>query len=393
MAWVTVVKDVKGLPLNIMHVIASLGTGGAELALAGLVEVLGPESCTHHVVSLTKAESEETYVEKRLRTAGSRVSWLPQYHAPTWIRLLWTLRRAIESEKPDVVHGWMHHGNLAATVAMTKLTRVKHVWAVHQSFNGYSLESRAARVGIRLAAALSWQPKRIIYVSRVAARQYEAIGFRASKSVVIPNGIDCGRFHPDEATRNSLRHQLGIDLDAVVIGMVARWHPMKDHTTLLSACAAVLRKVPGVRVVLVGRNVDGGNPYIASIIESLGLERATILLGERHDMERLYNVFDVLALSSWGEAFPLVLCEAMASGVPCVTTDVGDSSWIVGSAGKSVSPRNPDALGSAILELIDLGRNGRKRLGSIARARIVDHFDINTIANRYLDIYKTTADE
>jgi len=375
--------------VRIVHVIPGLGTGGAEIVLAALAETLAPATCMHHVVVPSRGTNSENFVSDRLRDAGAQITALGTAGIAGHGVALRNLRRLIRAERPQLIHGWMHYGNLAATIASWGLPNQKHLWAIHQSFNGYSREKPRARLGIRIAARLSSRPDAIVYVSRAAAEQHQTLGFSAANAVVIPNGIDCQRFSPKPEIRSLIRRELGFDEKHLIVGMVARFHPMKDHHTFLQAAASVSQRVPGVRFVLVGHGMDLENTVLAGMISACGVRNSTVLLGERHDLERLYNAFDVLASSSsWGEAFPLVLCEAMACGVPCVTTDVGDSGFIVGDRDRTVPPRNPTALGSALLRLLEADQSWRRAAGAIGRARIAENFSLAAMARRYAELYR-----
>ena len=203
---------------------------------------------------------------------------------------------------------------------------------------------------------------------------YAERGFDAAKLTVIPNGFDSSRFRPDPAARDEVRREIGVAPDAPLIGLVARYDPFKDHATFLRAAAALVRTRPDARFLLCGNRVDAGNAELVEQIASLGLAEHVRLLGPRRDVQRIYAALDVLAQSSISEAFPLVLGEAMASGVPCAATDVGDSALIVGDTGRIVPPRNPEALAGAWADLLAdrprraAGRSGWRRGQRVAGA-------------------------
>jgi glycosyltransferase involved in cell wall biosynthesis len=111
------------------------------------------------------------------------------------------------------------------------------------------------------------------------------------------------------------------------------------------------------------------------------------LLGPRSDVNRIYCALDILASSSVSEAFPLVVGEAMASGVPCVVTDVGDSARIVGPTGYVVSPGDPEALATAWDQMLSMSRDARAQLGATARQRVCQQFDLTAMTQRYEALY------
>src|SRR5579863_894691 len=238
-----------------------------------------------------------------------------------------SIRSVVEKFQPDIIQGWMYHGNLMASFAsMVSRRRPPVLWGVHQSVREVGDFGRLTAIAIRLGALSSRNPAKIIYVSQTGARQHEALGFRPERRVVMPNGIDCESFHRDEDMRQQVRAELGITPENVLVGLIARYHPMKDHAGFLIAAARLARTHPSVRFLLVGNGVTPEQPAIHSLIQKYQLEHCVFLLGERHDTTRLTAALDIACLASaWGEAFSVVIGEAMASSVPCVVTDVGDN--------------------------------------------------------------------
>src|SRR5665213_316569 len=211
--------------------------------------------------------------------------------------------------------------------------------------------------------------------------------------IVIPNGFDTRRFRPCPQARREVRDELGIAPDALIVGLVARYDPLKDHATFLRAAAAIVARRPETFFLLCGQNIDSHNRALVEQIQSLGLTGHCRLLGPRRDMQRVYPALDVLASSSISEAFPLVVGEAMACGVPCAVTDVGDSALIVGETGKVVPRANPQALARAIEELLAMKADARGQLGQAARQRVCELFDLDSVTQRYEAIYEQLARE
>jgi glycosyltransferase involved in cell wall biosynthesis len=175
--------------------------------------------------------------------------------------------------------------------------------------------------------------------------------------------------------------------------MIARNHPMKDPGNLLRA-VTLLQARSGVtlHVVIAGDGLDQMHPELGALVGALGLGSRVSLLGERNDVPALLAGVDIVALpSAWGEGFPNILGEAMASGVPCVATDVGDCTWVVGPHGLVVPPRQSEALADALARLIDLGPDARRQLGLAARARIIQHFSIQEVARQYVALHLEVA--
>jgi glycosyltransferase involved in cell wall biosynthesis len=207
--------------------------------------------------------------------------------------------------------------------------------------------------------------------------------------VVIPNGFDLNVFRPDPAARLAVRAELGIDAEAVLIGLAARFDPQKDIGSFLRAAARVAAATAKTRFLLCGEGMDAANPVLARLIAETGLGARVHLLGRRADMPRITAALDIAVSSSaYGEGFSNALGEALAAAVPAVATDVGDAREIVGREGRIVPIRDPEALAAAMAELIALGAEGRARLGHEARARMARDYALDAIARRYRAIYE-----
>jgi glycosyltransferase involved in cell wall biosynthesis len=262
------------------------------------------------------------------------------------------------------------------------------LWNVRHSVHDLALEKPLTRLIIRLSARLSGLPKAIIYNARVSAAQHARLGFDPSRAVVIPNGFDCAQFRPRPEARPRLRGQLGIDPARAVIGLVARAHPMKDPGNLVRAAASLQARGHAIHLVIVGSGLDQTNRELAELVRECGLGAQVSLLGERTDIPEVVAGFDVAALSSaWGEGFPNVLGEAMACGVPCVATDVGDCGWVIGPHGAIVPPRQSEALADALARLLELEPDARRQLGLAGRARILQQFALQQVVSQYETLY------
>jgi glycosyltransferase involved in cell wall biosynthesis len=283
----------------------------------------------------------------------------------------------------------MYHGSLAATIGSWAVPqRAPVLWNIRHSVHDLALEKPLTRLILALSARLSHLPQAIIYNSRVSAAQHARLGFDASRAVVIPNGFDGTVFRPRPEAKARLRAQLGIDPAETVIGLVARDHPMKDPGNLVRAAALLRARGQAVHLVIVGSGLDQTHPELGKVVRECGLEAHVSLLGERTDIPEVVAGFDIATLcSAWGEGFPNVLGEAMASGVPCVATDVGDCSWVIGPHGAIVPPRQSEALANALGRMLDLGPDARHQLGLAGRARILQHFSMQEVVGQYESLH------
>jgi len=369
--------------MKVLHVITGLNFGGAETMLAKLLEYQGDRQST--VVSLVGlgAVAGRVAACARVETVGMREG-VPSVAAG------YRLARLARAVRPDLVVGWMHHGNLAASFAAAATGRSPPViWNVRHSVADIRTEKPLTRLVLRLGAALSGRPDAIVYNSGVAAGEYRGLGYDPSRSLVIPNGFDCEVYRPQPEARERVRGQYGVAPGAMLVGMIARLHPMKDAGTLIEAVRRARQAGANIHLLLAGHRMDHPPAdLMRALAAALPPERLT-LLGQRDDLPTLMPGLDVVALpSAWGEGFPNTLAEAMASGVPCLATDVGDSGWIVGETGRVVRPRDPDAMAAALMDFVELGEAGRLHLGQLARQRVIDNFALDEIGARFSALYR-----
>lgn len=370
--------------MKIVHVISGLYVGGAEMMLQKLVAHQQRSGHELEVISLLPLQQPMT---DRIRALGVTVCSLGvrrAFPSPADLaRLATWLRRA----EPDLVHSWMYHGNFAAGLA-GRLAGVPVIWGLRQSNLEPRLNRRRTLWIAKTSAPLSRRlPARILCNSHAALRVHAAMGYAVDRMVVVPNSFDLEALRPDPAARASVRAELGLASDAPLIGLVARWEPQKDHRTFLRAAGLVAAKRPGVAFLLCGRGVTPENQKLARWSQEQGLNGVLHLLGHRDDVPRLTAGLDIATSSSLGEGFPSVIGEAMACGVPCVVTDVGDSAVIVGDTGRVVPPAQPAKLAEAWEELLALGPEKRAELGIMARQRIRDHYDLPAVLAQYDQVY------
>lgn len=369
--------------LKILYITTALGTGGAEVLLYHLLAHGDRRRFEPAVISLGAAGRVGAMIEG----LGVPVHVLGMPAGRPTPRGAARLAGLVRRMRPDLVQGWMYHGNLAASLGAA-LCGAPAVWCVHKSVSSLRDEKPGTAAVIRLGAALSRHPARIVYVSEAGRAQHEAMGYRAEKGVVIANGVDPGLFRPSDEARAEVRAELGLAPGAPLIGLFARRHPQKDHGTFLRAAALLARSRPEARFLLAGTGVDAASLELACLVAELGLGGRALLLGERADVARLTAALDLATSSSaFGEGLSLAIAEAMAAGVPCVVTAVGDSPALVGDTGRVVGPRDPAGLAAAWGELLDAGPAVRRALGRAARARVVERYGVGATARRYEELY------
>jgi glycosyltransferase involved in cell wall biosynthesis len=242
---------------------------------------------------------------------------------------------------------------------------------------------------LKACIRLSGWPAAVVVNSSAGQSFHEQLGYHPRRWVYIPNGIDTDQFRPDLSARAALRDELGLASDTLLIGLIARFDPMKDHENFILASGLLAAKEPDVHFVLAGNEVDSLNPIFGNYLERNELRGRLHLLGQREDMPNLMAALDIATLSSYGEGFPNTIAEAMSCGTPCVVTDTGDSAYLVEKTGIVVAPKDPQALAEGWQQMIALGTEGRKALGAAARRRIQLNFQQDEITRQYERLYES----
>lgn len=344
------------------------------------------------------------HVVVSLKDEGTMAEWITKLGVPVFCLGMspgkptpiggWRLIKLIRQLKPDIIQGWMYESNFAALLAWIVASRKsKMLWSIRFSLYKLKNVDRLTRILICLEAKLSSFPIRILYNSRISKEQHEKYGFSSSRSLLIQNGFDCDRFKPDGNAGLKLRSSLGLGFDTFLVGRIARYHPQKDYATFVLAAMKISCKFPNVHFVLSGRGVVKSNTSLVTMIKKTGSAEKFHLLGDRRDIPKIMAGLDVHVSSSWTEAFPNVIGEAMACGVPSVVTDVGDCREILGETGILVPPRDPEALAKGLEALIKMDSTTRFVMGKAARERIVSHFSLPLIAKQYEALYRQLLDE
>ena len=370
--------------MNILHIITGLNDGGAEAVLYRLCTY--DDTYNHKVISLM----DEGKYGPLLTDSGTDVHCLNMPAGKVTPSGLYKLLKLIRDLKPDVVQTWMYHADLIGSAAARLAGNKNIVWNIRHTTLEKHHSKRSTILVAKACAKISKKiPLKIICCADKAVEVHKAIGYDDRKMTVIANGYDLSRLCILTDTQSKLKNELGDIFPS--IGMVARYNAQKDHFNLLEAFAIVKKANIPHKLILVGKDINSSNANLVEKIQSLDLDNSVILLDQRTDIPVVMNSLDLHVLSSsFGEAFPNVLAEAMACGTPCVTTDVGDAALIVGDTGWVVPPKNPQELAEAILlalreqQMEPMAWSERK---SACRTRVVDNFSIETMISKYHQIW------
>jgi glycosyltransferase involved in cell wall biosynthesis len=372
---------------TILFLARSLDRGGAERQLVELATGLTRRGLT---VAVAVFFGGGIY-EAELAEAGVRVINLGKQGRWDVLLFLSRLMRLMHKERPAVVHSYLAVPNILATLLRPLLTSTRIILGVRASNVDLSYYDWLSRLSYVVERRLARFADLIIANSYAGKRHAVASGFQENKIVVIPNGIDTEYFKLDSEGRRHVRITWGLGDDEILVGLVARLDPMKDHQTFLEAASRIVRERHNVRFVCVG---DGPVAYTEALKQqaaALGLTKYLIWAGARDNMPAVYSALDIATSSSCSEGLSNTIAEAMACGVPCVVTDVGDSKQIVGDTGYVVEPRNPVALASAWQLALGEGGTAKARRGQMARKRIIEHFSLERLIEETARVLETAV--
>lgn len=373
--------------MKILHLITGLGVGGAEMSLARLAPRLREAGVRQQVVSVLEAGP----LAAQIRQSGVEVRSLGVSRSVSTPAGLWRLVRLMREFSPDVVQTWLYHADILGLVAAPFAGRPPVVWNIRCADMDLSRYSRMTSWTRSACVRLSTRPAAVVVNSRRAQEYHEGLGYRPRRFECIPNGFDTDVFSPESARRDAMRQEVGADDGTVLVGMAARFDPMKGHEVFAAAAGAAARRDARLRFVLCGTGMDAENDLLMRMLDDAEVGGKVCLLGRRDDMPTFFSGLDVAVLSSHTESFPNAVAEAMACGVPCAVTDVGDAAEVVGEAGRVAPSRDAAALADAICELAALPSADRVILGRAARERIRQRYSLGVMTERYLSLYRDIA--
>jgi len=359
----------------IAHVLSSFGHGGQEQVAADLARL--HRSAGHEVQVVSLAPGPEGPMGAMLRDLGVETATVakgPGVDPSLPIRLAALLRRrgvhVVHTHNPQALVYGAVGGRLAGAVV------------VH-SKHGMNPDP-ARRMALRRAAAMLVDAY-VAVTPKLAERARERRECHPARLHVVPNGIDTARFAPSVAERVTVRRELGLPEDAWIVGTVGRLSPEKNQALLVDAMAPLLGERR--RLVVVGDGPE--RAALEGLVASTPAARYVTVLGRRTDVERLLAAFDAFALSSRTEGLPLVLLEAMAAGLPVVSTAVGGIPDLVrhGDTGLLVPEGAREALTDALATLATNAALARA-LGDAGRRAILEHHSVERMAGAYGAIYE-----
>ncbi len=370
--------------MKLVHVIIGLHVGGAETMLLKLLQGLDRTRFEPVVVALMDGGE----ISDQIQALDIPVHHLGMKNLAGAPGTLLKLRRLARELEPDLIQGWMYHGNLAATrLARWAPGDPVLFWNIRHTMTEHAPEKMTTRALIRLGGRWSGQARQVVHNSHLSVGQHEGLGFGCENSLVIPNGFDLEAFRPDADAGSKLRSELGLAADTVLVGTLGRHHPIKGLADFLMALAAMESVPPTAHFLCAGRDVTAQNAELKSLVVQTGFADRVHLLGPRSDAPEFLAGLDLFCLPSRAEGFPNALGEAMACGLPCVATDVGEATIMLEGLCDTVPPNSPAKLAVALDNMLAMPPEGRRALGTQCRERMAERYRLAAIVTLYEDMY------
>lgn len=377
--------------MKILHVITGLDLGGAEKSLLKILSGLERDRFHSHVVSLTGRGVHGGAIE----ALGVPLTCLGlkgfKGILPCFFRLVKTIKR----ERPDIIHTWLYHADFLGFLAARFSGKIPVIWNIRCGKLEDSVSTRSTQAMSAILKRLSSKPRMILFNSYSGMESHVHSGYKPTQVKIIQNGFDMSEWKPNPAARNAFRNKYGVRENEKLVGIVARYHKIKDHECFLRAAKLIISNNKfKIKLVMVGKDIDHENSELISIIDALGIKDYVLLLGPLGDLCNFMPVLDCLVLTSRSEGFPSVLAESLASGVPCVSTDVGDAKRICGEAGFVVNVGDYSAVAKKIEEVIRRSELiGGDAISLECRNQIKNNFSIDKTLRQHASMYEEIFNE
>lgn len=366
-------------PLRIVLAVNDMGFGGAEMQVAELARRYRRRG--HEVAIVVLARFLD--FEEELRGHGIVTHTLGMSYGRPSARGAIRLACFLRAFRADVLHAHLLGASVMGRLARLLAPGVRVICTSHSPFE---------RSALRYAMLRATDPLCDVWtnVCREGIDTFVAQGaVPRRKAQLTPNGIEVARHAPLNAEpRRLLRERLGMPPNFVWLAVGSFRTEQKDYDTMIEAVARVAAVRSDFEVWVAGEGALAETKHRAAVARGVGARMK--FLGLRKDVPDLMRACDGFLLSSAWEAFPIVLLEASASGLPIVCTDVGDDAAIVadGETGFVVPPKSPAALAAAMVRVLELKLWERDAMGEAGRIRVAERFDIEHVVSRWIELYR-----
>lgn len=368
--------------MKIVHIITSMNKGGAETTLFKILEYAKSikSEDKHIIITFAKFNYFESKIEK-LNYEFYKINFVNKYLFFIYFIKLYKILREI---RPDLVQCWMYHASFLGGIASKLIGIKKIIWNIRHSNFKFTKTKLSTIIIIKLCSYLSKIiPNKIIYCSNSSYEFHSSIGYETRKKLLIYNGYDKRNFNNNIKNNDLKKSQ-------VTFGFIGRYSPQKNIEMYLNALSIFINKHElkknNIAVLMYGKNIDSNNIKLTQIIKQNNLSSFVELKGYVEDVTVALKEINFLALSSsYGESFPNILAEAMLSGVPCLSTDVGEAKNILSKYGKISQVNDVHTFSKSIEEYYMLYKNKRdySNLSAACTKHIIDNYSIDKMYYKY----------
>ena len=366
---------------KIVHIISGLQVGGAERSLFNICNSSLNDSFKQYVICL----GNKGYYSQKIEEIGLEIYHI-NFNSWHFVKSLIRFITVLKKISPNIIQGWMNHGNFASILALLILNFKPIIyWNIRQSFYKNKNDLFYTKFLFLFNIVFSRIPKKIIINSNISKIQLQNFGFHVDSFKFIPNGFDSNYWVRDLSFRKLKRENLGIENLDFVIGYVGRYHPMKNIILLLKAFEIISINFPNSKLVIIGHKENDFNKFEKQIFDRIPNNKI-ILLNQMYDINKYYSIFDLFTLCSVSEGFPNVLGEAMSCELCCISTNVGEASALLQDAGLIIPV---DDLGALVSEITNCIENLEitKNMGILARNKIIKSYSLQNTVNQYINLY------
>lgn len=372
--------------MRILNIITGFNYGGAEMMLLKLCNSEDFFDCEIKIIVLSNKVLLKGYLNNsNIEVIGldfSKFLMVP-------INLFKIIKISILF-RPQIIQTWLYHADFFGLILKLFCPQSKLVWNIRQANLSLEHNKLFTLLIAKLCSIFSH-----IYRIKIITNSFEAIdkhvqfGYNHSLFSVIPNGFDLNRFYPNDLIYYKIRSELNLKDSCKIIGNFGRFHSLKNQFGFLETARLILDKVDfEVKFLMLGTDIDHNNSGLIKKITDLKLTNDVILLGNKSNVDYYFKSLDLYISASWGEAFPNVLGESMASCVPCISTNVGDCSIIIGDENFISDPGDYNNLSNKAICILNLSQFDLMSLRDSLRIRIAENYNLDKVAYSYIKMYK-----
>ncbi len=368
----------------IVHLITTLEKGGAQRILLEVVKKNKNLNYKHVIISLT----EEKGFSKDLEKYVHRIYYLNGKNITSFPILIPKAYLIIKQIRPNLIQSWLYHADFISLFLFLFFKKIPIIWTIHHASESLKYESLHTKIIVYFLSKLSnFIPREIIYCSKFAFNVHNKLGYSKQKSQIIENGIDMIKFSPNEKLGFTFRNYLKIEKDEFLIGFIGRYDPNKGINCFLKTIIEIKNNQDkGIKYMICGDKMDNQNRRLISKLEKFNLIQDVILIGERSNMQSIYNSIDLLICSSLTESFGLVVVEALACGKNVIGSNIPSIRKIIKKE-NLVETNNYIKFAEKSLKFFR-NRNENKLLSKANRDSVFKKYNIDITIESYYKLYE-----